>query len=106
MIAMDPVWKFLNSLDGFEFAAFWISFLTAVMLVGFFLDYVMERQGFGPYFNSIFVLGGIWCGLYVRFNFLQPSKLHLSDPFLAIGSVIAVTGAMLVTMAFVRNRTS
>ncbi len=106
MVAMDPVWKFLNSLEGFEYAAFWIAFLTLVMLVGFFLDYVMQKQGFGPYFNALYVLGGVWLGLYVRYNYLQPNKVHLNDPFLSLGSIFAVTAAMLVVMAFVRNRTS
>ena|SRR5947209_7864098 len=106
MSAMEPVWKFLQNLEGFEFAAFWIAFLTTVMLVGFFLDYVMQKQGFGPYFNAIYVLGGVWLGLYVRYNYLQPNKVHLHEPYLSLTSVFAVTSIMLVVMAFVRNRTS
>ncbi len=106
MVAMQPVWQFLNNLEGFEFAAFWISFFTIVTLSGFFLDYIMQRQGFGPYWNSLYVLGGVWLGLYVRFNYLQPNKIHVNDPFLSLGSVFGVTAAMMVVMAFVRNRTS
>ena len=52
------------------------------------------------------MFGGVWLGLYLRFNYLQPYQVHLNDPYLAISCVIAVTAAMLVTMAFVRNRTS
>lgn len=108
MIAMEPVWRFLNNLEGFEFAAFWISFLTAVGLVGFFLDYVMQRQGFGPFFNTLYVLAGIWAGLYLRYNYLAPNQvhLHLRDPFLSVTVIFAVTVAMLVVMAYVRNKFS
>ena len=105
MVAMEPVWKFLHNLEGFEFAAFWISFFTMITLAGFFLDYIMQRQGFGPYWNALYVLGGVYLGLYVRFNYLHPNQMHLNDPFLAIGSIFAVTSAMIVVMAFVRNRT-
>ena len=38
MVAMEPVWRFLHNLEGFEFAAFWIAFFTATLLAGFFLD--------------------------------------------------------------------
>ena len=55
---------------------------------------------------SVYVLAGVWLGLYVRFNYLQPNRVHVNDPFLALGSIIAVTSAMLVALAFVRNRTS
>ena len=105
MIAMEPVWHFLNNLEGFEFAAFWISFFTLVTLAGFFLDYIMQRQGFGPIWNALYVLAGIWLGLYVRYNYLRANSLHLYDPVLSVASILCVTAAMLVVMAFVRNRT-
>jgi uncharacterized membrane-anchored protein len=104
MVAMEPVWRFLHNLEGFDFAAFWIALFTAVTLAGFFLDYIMQKQGFGPYFNSIFVAGGIWLGLYLRFNYLQPIRLHVYDPYLSITTILGVTAAMLVVTAFLRNR--
>jgi len=108
MVAMEPVWRFLHNLEGFEFAAFWIAFVVAVGLVGFFLDYVMQRQGFGPFFNSLFVLAAIYFGLYLRFNYLQPNRLqiHLYDPYLSLVAVCSVLVPMLVVMAFVRNKLS
>ena len=74
MDAMQPVWRFLHNLEGFEFAAFWIASFTAVTLAGFFLDYIMQKQGFGPYFNACYVAGGVWLGLYLRYNYLQPGQ--------------------------------
>ena len=104
MVAMQPVWLFLNSLEGFEFAAFWIASFTLTTLAGFFLDYVMQRQGFGPYFNAGYVFVGVWAGLYLRFNFLRGYQAHFHDPYLTISTIIAVIVVMLTAMAFIRNR--
>ena len=94
-----------SNLEGFEFAAFWIASFTAVTLAGFFLDYIMQKQGFGPYFNAIYVAAGI-LGLYLRFNYLRPGMLPIYDPYLSITAILAVTAAMIVVMAFLRNRFS
>jgi hypothetical protein len=106
MVAMQPVFDFLHRLEGFEWAAFWIAAFTLVMLAGFFVDYIMQRQGFGPYWNSIYVLGGIWLGLYVRYNYMMPNKVHMNDPFLSFACIMGVTAAMFLVMSFVRNRMS
>jgi hypothetical protein len=106
MAAMHPVFEFFNRLEGFEFAAFWIASFTGIVMSGFFIDYLMQRQGFGPLFNALFVLGGVWLGLYLRFNYLVPNRVHFNDPFLTIGCIFGVTALLLVTLAFVRNRTS
>ncbi|HXT07009.1 MAG TPA: hypothetical protein VN715_08755 [Roseiarcus sp.] len=106
MNAMQPVWQFFENLEGFEFAAFWIASFTLTVLAGFFVDYIMQRQGFGPLLNALFVLGGVFVGLYVRFNYLRSYQTQLSDPFLTIAAIFAVTAAMLLAMAFLRNRTS
>ncbi len=81
MDAMQPVWQFLNNLEGFEFAAFWISSFTLITMAGFFVDYVMQRQGFGPYWNALYVLGGVFIGLYVRFNYLRSTRAKCTTPF-------------------------
>ena len=52
------------------------------------------------------MLGGIWLGLYLRFNYLMPFKLHIYDPYLTMTSILGVTAAMIVVMAFLRNRFS
>ena len=106
MSAMQPVWVFLNNLEGFEFAAFWIASFTLTLMAGFFLDYVMQRQGFGPYWNALYVFGGVWLGLYLRFNYLRSYQGQFHDPFLSISAIAGVTALMLITMAFVRNRLS
>jgi uncharacterized membrane protein YeaQ/YmgE (transglycosylase-associated protein family) len=104
MEAMQPVWQFLNSLEGFEFAAFWIASFTLTTMAGFFLDYIMQKQGFGPYFNAAYVFVGVWAGLYLRFNYLRGYLLEFRDPYLTISAIMAVIVVMLTAMAFVRNR--
>jgi hypothetical protein len=106
MAAMHPVWEFLDNLEGFEFAAFWIASFTGIVMAGFFVDYVMQRQGFGPLFNALFVVAGIFLGLFVRFNYLMPSKVHFNDPFLTISCIFGVTALLILVLALVRNRTS
>jgi sensor histidine kinase YesM len=106
MNAMQPVWEFFTNLEGFEFAAFWIASFTMIVLAGFFLDYIMQRQGFGPLMNALFVIGGIFLGLYVRFNYLRTYQTQLHDPYLTMTSIFAVTASMLLATAYVRNRTS
>jgi hypothetical protein len=76
------------------------------VLAGFLLDYVMQRQGFGPLFNALFVLAGVFIGLYVRFNYLRGYQTQMHDPFLTISSILAAVVCLLVSMAFVRNVTS
>ena len=66
----------------------------------------MQKQGFGPYFNSLFIVGGIWAGLWLRFNYLQPNRLHVYDPYLTLSAIFGVIATMFVVLAFVRNRTS
>jgi hypothetical protein len=95
MEAMQPVWLFLNNLEGFEFAAFWIAAFTFTTMAGFFLDYVMQRQGFGPYFNALYVFAGVWAGLYVRFNYLRGYQAHFHDPYLTIAAIMDVIVTML-----------
>jgi hypothetical protein len=104
MEAMQPVWLFLNSLEGFDFAAFWIAAFTLTTMCGFFLDYIMQRQGFGPYFNAMYVFVGVWLGLYVRFNYLRGYTQHFHDPYLTISTIFVVIIGMLTSVAFVRNR--
>jgi hypothetical protein len=106
MVAMEPVWRFLHNLEGFEWAAFWIAFFTLMTMAGFFLDYVLQKQGFGPYFNGVWMTRGVFLGLYVRFNYLRPGRLPIYDPYLSIASILVVTATMFITVAFVRNRTS
>ena len=84
----------------------WRAYSGNTLLGFFFVDYVMQKQGFGPYFNTLLIGFGIWLGFWVRFNYLQPNRLHFYDPYLTICAIFGVISTMFVVMAFVRNRTS
>ncbi len=106
MVAMAPVFEFMNGLEGFEWTAFWVGLFCIFMFAGFFIDYLMQKQGFGPYFNSLFAAAGTFLGLYLRFNYIQPSRIHFYDPYLSIACVFGATALLIVMLAFLRNRTS
>ena len=104
MYAMQPVWTFLGRLEGFEFAAFWITAFAFVAIMGFIIDHLMQRQGFGPILNSVLLTGGIFAGLYLRFTYAKPGIVPLTDPMLSITVIIVVTTTMLTTLSMLRNR--
>jgi len=104
MYVMQPVSQFFTRLDGFETAAFWIAAFTGVVIAGFLVDYILQKQGFGVFFNSILVALGIFAGLYVRFAYAKPSVIPLADPILSIAVILAVTTTMLTSLALLRNR--
>ena len=50
-------WPLLQStlnLEGFDLAAFLLSAIVAIVAVGFAVDYLLGRQGMGPYWNSLY----------------------------------------------------
>jgi hypothetical protein len=104
MYAMQPVWTFLGRLEGFDFAAFWITAFAGVVISGFLIDYIMQRQGFGAIFNSLLLVLCIFVGLFVRFAYAKPNVVPLPDPMLTIAVILAVTTTMLTTLSMLRNR--
>ena len=59
MEALTPLFLMVRDLEGFERVCFWLAAFVGFVLVGFVLDYLMGRQGFGPYINSILALIGV-----------------------------------------------
>ena len=103
---MKPLTDIIFGLEGFEATAFWIGLFVTYMIVGFFLDYLMQRQGFGPYWNGALALLGTFLGLYVRYNYLKDHELYRWEPLLTMGCVTGGIAVFMVVLAFVRNRTS
>ena len=106
MEAMKPVLDMIFGLEGFEAVAFWVGLFVIYMIVGFVLDYLMQSQGFGPYFNGALALLGTFLGLYARYNYLRDYSLARWEPLVTIGCVTGGIAIFLVVLAFVRNRTS
>ena len=104
MNAMGPVWEFLDRLEGFELVAFWIAAPVLTAMMGFALDYLLQRQGFGFVFNTLYVGVGVCLGLYVRYNYLRTYQTLAPDPYLTISAITCVTVALFGSMSLLRNR--
>jgi hypothetical protein len=102
MAAMRPFFQMIQDLEGFEMVCFWMAAFVGFVLVGFLLDYLMGRQGFGPYINSILALVGVFGGLYLRYNFLTPYLRY--EPYLTFGVLFATPVLLVVTLSFMRTR--
>jgi len=81
---------------------FWLAAFVGVVMTGFALDYLMGRQGFGPYINSILALIGVFAGLYVRYNFMTPYLRY--EPYLSFGLLFAAPVVLVLTLSFARMR--
>jgi hypothetical protein len=102
MEAMTPVFLMIRDLDGFEMVCFWLAAFVGFVLIGFVLDFLMGRQGFGPYVNSILALIGVFGGLYVRYNFMTPYLGY--EPYLSLGLLFAAPVLLVLTLSFMRTR--
>jgi len=106
MFALKPLFDIIFGLEGFEATAFWIALFVAYMIAGFFIDMLMQKQGFGPYWNSVLAILGTFVGLYARYNYLPEYKVHFYEPYVTVGSIAGGVALTMITLAFVRNRTS
>jgi hypothetical protein len=102
MAAMAPFFMMINGLEGFEMVCFWLAAFVGFVLIGFFLDYIMGRQGFGPYINSVLALVGAGAGLYARYNFFLPYVRY--EPYLSISLLFAAPVALILILSFMRTR--
>jgi hypothetical protein len=83
-------WPLLNTvlnLEGFDFAAFLLS------AIGFAVDYIVGRQGMGPYWNSFYATVGAYAGLCAHDWWLRPYGAY--EPYLTI---VVVVGGLLTTV--------
>lgn len=102
MAAMAPFFKMINGLEGFELVCIWLGFFVGFALIGFVLDYLMGRQGFGPYVNSALALIGAFVGLYARYNYFLGYLRY--EPYLSLTLLLAAPVLLIVTLSFLRTR--
>ncbi len=88
-----PLLQVILDLEGFEFAAFLLSAVVAIFSVGFAVDYILGRQGMGPFLNSFYAACGAYAGLCVHDWWLRPYGVY--EPYLTI---IVVAGGLLTTV--------
>ena len=102
MQAMTPFFLMINGLDGFEKVCFWLAAFVGFVLSGFILDFLMGRQGFGPYINSVLALLGVFGGLYVRYNYMTPYLRY--EPYVSFTLLFAAPVLLVVVLSFLRTR--
>ena len=88
-----PLLQLILNLEGFDLTVFVLSVIVAVVSVGFAMDYVLARQGMGPYWNSFYATLGAYAGLCAHDWWLRPYGAY--EPYLTI---IVVGGGLLVTV--------
>ena len=103
MAAMAPFFRIINGLDGFELTCFWLTAFVVFLLIGFVLDYLMGRQGFGPYANAALALIGAFAGLYARYNYFAAYGGY--EPYLTLTLLLAAPVLLMVVLSFLRTRT-
>ncbi len=102
MAAMKPFFEMIDSLEGFEMVCFWLGAFVGFVLIGFLLDYLMGRQGFGPYVNAVLALAGAWIGLYARYNYFLPWVRY--EPYLSFTLLFAAPVLLILILSFMRTR--
>ncbi len=102
MEAMAPFFRMVYALEGFELVCFWLAVVVGFFLIGFLLDYLMGRQGFGPYVNSALALVGAGIGLYARYNYLMNYVRY--EPYLSFTLLFAAPVTLILMLSFMRTR--
>ncbi len=102
MAAMKPFFMMIDSLEGFEMVCFWLAVFVGFVLIGFLLDFLLGRQGFGPYVNSVLALVGAWVGLYARYNYFLPYVRY--EPYLSFTLLFAAPVSLILILSFMRTR--
>ena len=88
-----PLVQLILNLEGFDFAAFLLSAVVAFFSVGFAVDYIVGRQGMGPYWNSLYAALGAYAGLCAHDWWLGSYGVY--EPYLTI---VVVSGGLLATV--------
>ena len=88
-----PLLQQFLDLEGFDFAAFLLSAVVVFFSIGFAVDYLLGRQGMGPYWNSLYAVVGAYAGLCAHDWWLRGYGVY--EPFLTIG---LVGGGLLTTV--------
>jgi hypothetical protein len=104
MSAMTPLFDIIFGLEGFEEAAFWLGMFIAFLGAGFFIDYLMHKQGFGVLLNGVYVFVAGFAGLYIRYNYFQKPPYTSYEPFVTAGLFFLSIAVFLTMMSFLRNR--
>lgn len=104
MTAMRPLLDIIFGLEGFEMVAFWLALFVAYLLTGYFLDMIMQRQGFGPFLNGLLAYLGLFAGLYIKYNYFDHAPWFRYEPWVTSSLCFGTMALLLLFLSFVRSR--
>jgi hypothetical protein len=97
-----PLLQSVLNLEGFDLASFLLSAIVAIVAVGFVVDYLLGRQGMGPYWNSLYAALGAYAGLCAHDWWLRPYSAY--EPYLTIAVVGGGLLATVLTVTIIAQR--
>jgi hypothetical protein len=97
-----PLFQLVSNLEGFDFATFLLSAIVAFFSIGFAVDYIIGRQGMGPYWNSLYATLGAYAGFCAHDWWLRPYGAY--EPYLTIAVVVGSLLATVLTMSAIALR--
>jgi len=104
MQAMAPFFKVISELEGFENVVFWLGLFVFSLIAGFITDNIMGRTGFGPFWNAVLVLGGVFGGVYLRYNYFLHAPYYSYEPYLTLGLCLGVPALLLIVLGIVHMK--
>ena len=96
-------WVFeLQQMSSLELLLLTLFLVVAVFIAGFILDSVLQKDGFGPYWNGVIAISGVAAGLSIRTSFFESRSVY--DPAFTLAIVLGTLVLLLMILSALRNR--
>ena len=92
----------LQQMTSLELLFLTLFLLVAFFIAGFVLDALLQKDGFGPYWNGLVAMLGVALGLSIRARFF--ASISAYDPVFTMAIVLGTLVAMLMFLSALRNR--
>jgi hypothetical protein len=97
-----PWFADLQALDTGDKVVVYGGVAIAAAVAGFITDFIMRDVAFGPFFNALLVLAGVFGGIYLRYRlFLSHGS---DDLFYTIGGAIVGAAALFLVLGLAKSR--
>ena len=103
MYALQPLFQTIQNFETFEKVFFGLGLFICTLATGFFIDMIMQKQGFGPMLNGLLALFGLFAGVYLRYNYFQHAPWFGYEPYLTTGLCFGSIAVLLLCLAYMRN---
>lgn len=92
----------LQQMSSLELLLLTLFLLVGFFIAGFVLDAILQKDGFGPYWNGLVAILGVALGLSIRSRFF--ASISPYDPAFTMAIVLGTLVAMLMLLSALRNR--